>query len=280
MDASLASLQDVLERFDWPADVAATLAASAHVIGYERGASIFHAGEPADLLYVLLSGEVKLYYGNRDGARLLVGIARRGQLLGGMDVDAAARSDDEHPNQFFGAQALSRCTVAIITRARVAAAARQLDTGAVLKLVHRTKADSERLSARMLAFLLMNVRSRLTYAINEVAASFGIDDPRGKLIPLRLSHEDFGEMVGASRPMVSKHLKEFARAGVFYKQDGRYILADRHAAVGPVQSSTSSTRPRAVAERGFRDAGRTPLRLAQQATGDSALPARKAIVGG
>jgi hypothetical protein len=69
------------------------------------------------------------------------------------------------------------------------------------------------------------VRSRLAYAIAEVAETFGIADPRGKLIPLRLSHEDFGELVGASRPMVSKHLKELAKAGVFYKQNGRYILS-------------------------------------------------------
>ena len=72
---------------------------------------------------------------------------------------------------------------------------------------------------------MMDVRSRLAYAIAEVAQTFGIADPRGKLIPLRLSHEDFGELVGASRPMVSKHLKELARAGVFYKQNGRYILS-------------------------------------------------------
>ena len=280
MDVTHASLQSVLEELDWPADVAATLAASAHMIAYERGAAIFHAGEPADLLYVLLSGEVKLYYGNREGERILVGIVRRGQLLAGMDVGAAAGSDDEPPNQLFTAEALSRCTVAIITRARVAAAAQQLDAGAILKLVRHTNAESERVSARLLAFLLMDVRHRLAYAIEEVAASFGIDDPRGKLIPLRLSHADFGEMVGASRPMVSKHMKEFERAGLFYKRAGRYILADRRAAVDSAESPFPAPRPRAVAERRFRDAGRTPLRLAKPATGDVGLPPRKASVGG
>ncbi|MBP1685008.1 MAG: Crp-like helix-turn-helix domain [Deltaproteobacteria bacterium] len=70
----------------------------------------------------------------------------------------------------------------------------------------------------------MDVRSRLAYVIHEIARMFGITDARGKLISIRLSHEDFGELVGASRPMISKHLKELAKAGIFVKEEGRYLL--------------------------------------------------------
>ncbi len=136
-----------------------------------------------------------------------------------------AASRESEVTQLFTAEALSRCKLAIITKARAAAAVRDLAAPDILALVQQVNRDWMRFCSRFLAFLMMDVRSRLAYAIAEVAETFGIADPRGKLIPLRLSHEDFGELVGASRPMVSKHLKELAKAGVFYKQNGRYILS-------------------------------------------------------
>jgi CRP/FNR family cyclic AMP-dependent transcriptional regulator len=224
MHDTQASLHDALESLGWPREVAFHLARSAHLVTFEKAATIFHAGEPADLLYVLVSGEVKLYYGDADGERLLVAIRRRGELLGSMDLELAAGRDSE-ATQLFTAEALSRCKLAIITKARAATAVRDLAAAELLALVQRVNRDWARFCSRFLAFLMMDVRSRLAFAITEVAETFGIADPRGKLIPLRLSHEDFGELVGASRPMVSKHLKELARAGVFYKQNGRYILS-------------------------------------------------------
>ena len=92
-------------------------------------------------------------------------------------------------------------------------------------MMNRVNGRWAQLCTRFLAFMTMDVRSRLAYAIREIAGSFGIHDARGELITLRLSHEDFGELVGASRPMVSKHLKDLARAGLFFKENGRYILS-------------------------------------------------------
>ncbi len=224
MHDTQASLHDALESLGWPREVAFHLARSAHLVTFEKAATVFHAGEPADLLYVIISGEVKLYYGNAEGERLLVAICHRGQLLGSMDMELAASRESE-VTQLFTAEALSRCKLAIITKARAAAAVRDLAAPDILALVQQVNRDWMRFCSRFLAFLMMDVRSRLAYAIAEVAETFGIADPRGKLIPLRLSHEDFGELVGASRPMVSKHLKELAKAGVFYKQNGRYILS-------------------------------------------------------
>jgi CRP-like cAMP-binding protein len=225
MHDSRASLQNALGSLGWPNEVAIDLSRNAHVVTYERAATVFHAGEPADLLYVILGGEVKLYYGDAAGERLLVGICRRGELLGSMDLEPTPTGGDE-AMQLFTAEALSRTKLAIITKARATSAVRGLGAADILAIVQRVNRDWARFCSRFLAFLMMDVRSRLGYVISEVAETFGIDDPRGRLIPLRLSHEDFGELVGASRPMVSKHLKELAKAGIFYKQNGRYILSN------------------------------------------------------
>jgi CRP/FNR family cyclic AMP-dependent transcriptional regulator len=211
------------DGFGLPADAATEVAQCAHMISYDKNATVFHAGEVTDLLYVLLSGEVRLYYGTPTGDRLLVTIIRGGQLFGTTDFQATDASPGQH-EQLFTAQTLSRCKVAILSRTRVARLLHELPASELVRIVQAVDARWVTLCCRLLTFLTQDVRSRLAYSIREIAKVFGIPDARGKLIGLRLSHEDFAELIGASRPMVSKHLKELAEGGIFVKENGRYIV--------------------------------------------------------
>ena len=252
MDNLHHSLNAILvERLGWPAETAAEIAQCAHIVSYEKDATVFHAGEPTDLLYVLLSGEAKLYYGTAGGDRLLVAIARSGQILGLTDMDAGESREIEQ-KQLFTAQTLSRCKVAIIAWARVARALRDLPGQQLVQIVRRVNDEWVALCCRFLTFLTMDVRSRLAYTIADIAERFGIPDARGKLITLKLSHEDFAELVGASRPMVSKHLKELAKAGIFAKENARYILANGDHLMSPASAPRATETPTGSAKTGSR----------------------------
>lgn len=239
-DALCTTLRD---GFGWPAATATEVAQYAHIVSYEKNATVFHAGEVTDLFYVLLSGEVRLYYGTVAGERLLVTIIRSGQLFGTTDFQATDATTDASPaqqEQLFTAQTLSRCKVALISRARVARLLHDLPPAQLVRIVQGVDSNWVALCCRLLTFLMQDVRSRLAYSIREIAKVFGIADARGKLITLRLSHEDFAELIGASRPMVSKHLKELAEAGVFVKENGRYIVL-REEALGEIATSGKLT---------------------------------------
>ena len=242
-----ASLVSALEEFEWPAKVAAELARGAHIVPYEKRSTIFHAGESADLLYILLSGEAKLQFDAPDGASILVSIARAGQMLGVFAPDGELPRGAK-PEQLFTAHALSHCRVAIIPTARVAEALHQLPSEHLVRVLEGSREQWTLLSCRLLGFLTMTVRQRLTHTIAEIADSFGVADARGRMITLRLSHEDFAALVGASRPMVSKHLKELASEGVLTKQQGRYVVLlpqstdDEVAADGGDDASNGSRR--------------------------------------
>ena len=245
-DALCTTLRD---GFGWPAQAAAEVAPYAHIVSYEKNATVFHAGEVTDLLYVLLSGEVRLYYGTVGGERLLVTIICSGQLFGATDFQATDAAPGRQ-EQLFTAQTLSRCKVAMISRARVARILQDLPAPELVRIVQGVDAGWMDLCCRLLTFLTQDVRSRLAYSIGEIAKVFGITDARGKLITLRLSHEDFAELIGASRPMVSKHLKELAEWGIFVKENGRYVvlredaLADIAASGGkPAAVESLSQRP-------------------------------------
>lgn len=235
------------EGSGWPAEMAAEVGRHAHIVSFEKDATVFHAGEQTDLLYVLLSGEVRLYYGTDAGERLLVSVVRSGQMFGATDFQAIDATPQQE--QLFTAQALSRSRVAVIARARVTRLLHGLPGPELVRIVQREDSKWRALSCRLLTFMTQDVRRRLAQTIGEITQAFGITDARGKLIALRLSHEDLAEMVGASRPMVSKHLKDLATRGIFVKQNGRYIvlrediLADIAASRQPVTLPDTSLAP-------------------------------------
>jgi CRP-like cAMP-binding protein len=218
-----AALMSALQELAWPSKAAADLAGGAHVVPYEKDSIIFHAGEAADLVYVLISGEAKLQYSADDGASLLVSIARGGDMLGMFAPDLGPPSK-VRPEQLFTAQALSRCTVAIIPTARFAHGLQQLPAEQLVRVLMRGREDWIRLCRRSFDYLTMSIRRRLTHALAEIAAHFGLSDAHGRLITLRLSHEELAALVGASRPMVSKHLKELENEGVLTRERGRYRM--------------------------------------------------------
>lgn len=219
-----AALLSALQGLGWPAKAAAELTRGAHTLSYEKRAQIFGVRESADLVYILLSGEVKLEFQAPQGARLLVSIARSGQMLGVLVPVSNVAPAGDHPEQFFSAHALSRCRVAIIPASRIVQALHRLSPDQVVHVLDRSREQWTRLSCRLLSFLTMTVRERLTHVIDEIADSFSVLDARGRMITLRLSHDDFAALVGASRPMVSKHLKELSNQGVLKKQQGRYVV--------------------------------------------------------
>lgn len=223
MQTGHASLLAALAEFAWPAKAAAELARGAHIVPYERHSTIFAAGEAADLVYVLISGEVRLQFDAGGGAGLLVSIARAGQMLGVFAVDGGGDGGSK-PEQLFTAQALSRCKVAIIPTARIAQGLLQLPANQLVSVLERSREQWVQLCRRLLVFLTMSVRTRLTHTLSEIAEHFGVSDAHGRLITLRLSHEDFAALIGASRPMVSKHLKELENDGVLSREQGRYRM--------------------------------------------------------
>jgi CRP-like cAMP-binding protein len=248
MEAAHSALAGVLVNAGWPRDLADEIAGHTHVVTYERNATVFHTGEPADLLYVLLSGDVKIYFSAPDEERLLVSIARGAQILAFPDLEPGEPRGIED-RQFFTAQTLSRCTVAIMTRARVAAALAKLPGAELVRVLQSVQHEWMALSSRVLRLLTMSVRRRLAYVLVEMAGTFGSPDAHGTLITLKLSHDDLAALVAASRPMVSKHLKEMVGAGLLRRENARFIvprlddltnLADR-AEPAPIETAPCQT---------------------------------------
>jgi hypothetical protein len=60
--------------------------------------------------------------------------------------------------------------------------------------------------------------------LSDLGARFGVSESRGILLTPELAQEELAEMIGSSRPMVSKLLTEMSERGIITRQGRRYIL--------------------------------------------------------
>ena len=77
---------------------------------------------------------------------------------------------------------------------------------------------------RYAVYLSMSLRERLQLVLADLGARFGVQDARGVLLTPELAQEELAEMIGSSRPMVSKLLGEMGERSMIACQGRRYIL--------------------------------------------------------
>ncbi len=224
------------------------------LVRYPKGATLFSKGSPADVVFAVLSGIVKVHNSRPGSDRVLVEIAGPGDLVGYADFAEGAGER----SQLFEAEALSNCCVALITRHHVFEVLKSLEPEAILRLGEAMNSLWSSVVYRYATLLGMSLRQRLELVLGELAARFGVEDSRGILITPELAQEDLAEMIGSSRPMVSKLLMEMAQQGAITR-DGRHIVLrqqkpaiaePKEAAEEPPQAGN----PRHSAERGPRSA--------------------------
>lgn len=68
---------------------------------------------------------------------------------------------------------------------------------------------------------------RLEVVLNDLALRFGVKDSRGTILIPDLAHEDLAEMIGCSRPMVSRLIAEMAEGGRLSRSGKHYLLLNK-----------------------------------------------------
>jgi CRP/FNR family cyclic AMP-dependent transcriptional regulator len=179
---------------------------------FRQGAVLIQEGDRGDSLFVILSGRVRSFVENEDGRELTLGFYAAGDCFGEMALDGGPRSASviaEEPTE-----------CAVIDRALLSAyIAEHPDFAFVLiaRVIHRARLATE--TARGLA--LMDVYGRLARLLDSIAV-VGPDGLRALSEPM--TQQRIASIVGASREMVSRIMKDL-EAGGYVRRDGRrYVI--------------------------------------------------------
>src|SRR5579863_9331010 len=179
---------------------------------FERGDCLFHQGDCAESVLLLVEGRVKVCLIGASGQKTILRIHLPGSLIG-MSVLAALPARDAT------ATALETVTTVELTRADMQAVV--LDDSALGLQIMRMLVDRlADLHSRLADLQAASVDQRLA----RVLLALGQRDPIGETTPaISLTHEDLSNMVGARRPTVTSALNRFVHNGLIEKC-GRHIV--------------------------------------------------------
>jgi len=200
------------------------LARNSVVLDFRRRRFVYRAGEPADCLYAIIHGRIKLCRIETDNGReAVIDILPEGSLFGESALYSAAGQRANSAIAYENSRLL-RIHAADFKRG-MAEDDRLHDY--TFRLIGQRLEHAER---RLADFALNAIPARLDRLLAEFSVRYGVSEPEGVLIDIPLPHREIASIVGSTRESVTVRLNAMRREGTieFVK---RRILIKRPASI-------------------------------------------------
>ena len=183
---------------------------------FRRGEVIFHAGDPGDALFIIVSGEVKIAIPSETGDEAILATLRPGDVFGELALlDGAARSAT--------ASALAATEAVVLPRERF----RELiatEPAVRDALLASLAAELRRLTVHVEELHFLDMTGRVAARLVRLAEESGPAADDGSIrLRSSLTQGELASMVGCTRQSVNKLLGQFSDEG-FVRLDREGIL--------------------------------------------------------
>ena len=170
------------------------------VENFERGKTIFFPGDPAERVYFLLKGAVKLSRVYEAGEEITVALLRENSVFGVLSLITGQSSDRFYHSVAFTPVELLSAPIEQVERA--------LKGNPELSMLMLRGLSSRILQTEMMIETLAHrdMGSRLVSFLLILCRDFGIPAPDGIKIDLKLSHQAIAEAIGSTRVTVTRLL--------------------------------------------------------------------------
>ena len=187
---------------------------------YARGDTVFLHGDPAGDVFVVVSGQIKLTLGARDGREVLIEIRGEGEIIGEMAlIDQAPRSASGF--------ALTTPTDVLVLSTRDFGRLIDEDLGLTRRLLDEMVRKLRETTFHQLEFGLDGVRGRVARRIDELAARVGrVGDDGTIAFRSPITQQELADWAGVSRQAVVKELSRLRAVGVISTRGSRWVIED------------------------------------------------------
>ncbi len=173
---------------------------------YVRDEHLFSEGEPANSVFLVTKGRVKLVKTSEDGKEIVLGYITNDQLFGEEVLfDDSVRS--------FAAVAVEDTRLCACYKSdfeNLLAQNSQLS----LKVIKGLGDKIRRITEHFADVAIYDTRSSLSRTLVRLAREHGQETSDGTKLNFRLTHDDLGALVGASRVMITNVMKSLKLAGI------------------------------------------------------------------
>ena len=180
---------------------------------------IYQPGDTSEAVYLIKSGRIKIYKLTEEGREIIMGMYQTGDIFGEMAFV------EDAPRRYF-AEALDDVQYVGIKRKNLFALAKR-KPGLIYRfsrLIGQRRRETE---ATMESLLYKGVKERLATQLLKLSKDYGIQDNRGKLLRIKITHKDLASLIGSSRETVSLTLGDLKRTGLIdVNTDRKIIITD------------------------------------------------------
>jgi len=181
---------------------------------YPKNSTIIAAGDPTDAMYIVVSGRLKVVMSDKEGQEVILAILNQGEFFGEMGLIAQAPRSAT-------VTTIEPCELLTITRADFTKCLQgnfDLTMNVIRGLVKRLREADKKIGS----LALMDVYGRVARLLLEMAET--IDGQ--KVVTKKLTKRDIAKMIGASREMVSRVMKELQASGRIEVRAREILLRD------------------------------------------------------
>jgi CRP/FNR family transcriptional regulator, cyclic AMP receptor protein len=210
-DLSIEDRANIIRQLDFGAGMSETLlaklAATSTAIDYHRRRFIYRVGDPADSLYVIVCGRVKLCRIDEISAReAVIDILPAGSLFG--------------ESALYAGGSRGYCAVTYENSRLLRLPVGEFQEGMrehrelydyTFRLIGQRLAHAER---RVTDFALDAIPARLEKLLVEYSNRYGVPETDGVLIDIPLPHREIASIVGSTRESVTVRLNAMRRDGI------------------------------------------------------------------
>jgi CRP/FNR family cyclic AMP-dependent transcriptional regulator len=178
---------------------------------YGRNATIICAGDPTDSLYIVINGRLKVLMSDEQGREVILSILGPGEFFGEMGL----LDDSPRSASVVSLEPCDLLTISKIDFKRSLAENFDLSLLVMRGLVKRLREADQKIGS----LALMDVYGRVARLLLEMAEDVGGE----KVVVKKLSKQDIAKMIGASREMVSRVMKDLQLGG-YVEMRGRSMV--------------------------------------------------------
>ncbi len=179
-----------------------------------RGSVILSAGDLTDSLYIVLSGRLKVMMSDAEGKEVILSILGPGEFFGEMGlIDDSPRSAS--------VVAMEACELLFISKRdfkKSLAENFEMNMAVMRGLVRRLREADRKIGS----LALLDVYGRVARLLLDMSETVNGQ----KMVTKRLPKQDIAKMIGASREMVSRVMKDLQMGGYIEMRGATILLRD------------------------------------------------------
>lgn len=199
-------------------DLLARLSERIELREVRRREVIYLPGDPGESLFIVNGGRVKISKVTRDGKALTLNYCGPSEIFGETCLVEGGPREEM-------AEAMENSMVTEVLRDDFE---RMLTAHSALGL-HMTKLLAGRrrdLENKLETLVFRDVTSKLAELLLQLADEYGVEDSRGTLVALKITHQELANLIGSTRETVSLTLSQFKRKNLISTDGRKVIISD------------------------------------------------------